>query len=288
MKTIGIIGNGFVGGTAYKAFSKLDGYKVLINDKDESKCKNSFEDTAKCDLVFIAVPTPSNFETGECYTHIVSSCVAQVREYRKDNLIVIKSTVPPGTTKKLNFSYGRVCFNPEFLTEANADADFKNLQYQILGMAEKEEKADELHCVFYDCYKQGILDCSIFYNTDSSLAEMVKYTKNCYLATRLSFFNEIKQICDAVGVNYNQMKELAGLDNRVGNHYNEVNEDNPGWGLSCLPKDLNALKFVAEKLGLKPLVLDAAWKKNLEVRKFRDWETMSKATLGVKDDVSDK
>ena len=102
--------------------------------------------------------------------------------------------------------------------------------------------------------------------------EMVKYTKNTYLATRLSFFNEIKQICDKLDVDFNFVKSVAGLDERVGNHYNTVNEDNPGWGGHCLVKDINALIYLEKSLGIDPKVLQAVADKNLEVRKYRDWE----------------
>lgn len=291
-KTISVFGAGFVGGECYKAFSKLQNYNVLAYDSNAKDCRLSkqldkvnfatFEEAASADVCFIALPTPMNIETGECDISLIQHCVANIRNLNKENIIVIKSTVVPGTTKKLGFSYNNIFFNPEFLTEANAEQDFKNLQYQIIGTNEDSNlnQINILVNLFKDCYSQEILNCTEIYVMDSSAAELVKYTRNCYLATRLSFFNEIKQICDSVDVNYEIVAKYAGLDPRVGTHYNKVGFPK-GWGLSCFPKDLNAIKHLATKLGIKPLMLQAAWDKNLEVRppEHRDWEKMNKAVV---------
>lgn len=312
-----IVGAGFVGGTAYRAFSLVDGWTVQVYDKNPTESllqrefdedveatandpftlvqyesihwASSIKDASDAGLVFVAVPTPMNEETGECYTGIVESVIKEVRSVNQESWICVKSTVPPGTTQKLNDIYKRVCFNPEFLTEKHAWSDFINLEYQIIGYPELMPGIwDSLECpledLFHDCYEQGILACSATLDMSSTQAEMVKYTRNSYLATRLSFFNEIKQICDQLDVDYRQMKYFAGLDKRVGNHYNEVRETDPGWGLSCLPKDLNALKFLAKSKGVNPLMLEAAWQKNLEVRKDKDWEKMEKAIFKEKND----
>lgn len=298
--TIGIWGcGGFVGGTVYEAlnrdlYSKRSSrkyfkkkFKVYGYDLDKERSFNTKEETAVSDVVFIAVPTPM-MKDGRSYTDIVKSTIKEIRGFREDNLIVIKSTVPPGTTKEMNKEYGRVCFNPEFLTEANALNDFINISYQIIGIPEPKDKyyencvltnfsVAELESLFKNAYECHLLKCEKIYIIDSTMAEMVKYTRNCYLATRLSFFNEIKQICDKLNIDYNDMIWFAGLDERIGNHYNKIDPLNPGWGLSCLPKDLNALKFLAKELDINPKVLNAVWEKNLEVRKFRDWEKMEKA-----------
>lgn len=280
-KLVGIWGcGGFVGGTLYEVLAKYqlkDPYFALYGyDIDVTKSKNTLEETTAADIVFICVPTPM-LETGECYTKIVENCIQEVRARNSHNLIVIKSTVPPGTTKKFNEKYGNICFNPEFLTEANAYEDFVKLPYQMIGIPDDDVDVQLLKQLFANLYRTYLAECNEIYTTNSTDVEMVKYTRNCFLATRLSFFNEIKQICDVVGANFISMKSLAGIDERVGQHYNTVEPENPGFGLSCLPKDLNALKSLAKQLGVKPTVLDAVWEKNLEVRKDRDWEKMAKA-----------
>lgn len=283
---VGIAGAGFVGSTCYQVFKDLENYEVCVfdNNKQNSKLFKefpssnfvSFDKLTECDVVFVCVPTPMVSSTGECDTSIVESCVAQLRNKNKNNSIVIKSTVVPGTTKRLNFSYGNVFFNPEFLTEANALEDFKNLEYQIIGINEENVETfnedSPLLLVYKDCYNQKLLKSDELFVMDSTSAEAVKYVRNCYLATRLSFFNEIKQTCDALGINYEKVAHYAGLDPRVGQHYNIVNADNPGFGGKCLVKDINGFKYLEDKLGVRSLVISAVNQKNLEVRKLKDWE----------------
>ncbi len=289
--SLGIYGAGWVGSTCYQAFHQLDNYDVKAFDAHPDKCllgKSmgtaatfvSLDELAKCDIVFIALPTPFKMSTGECDTSIVERGVAQVRAVRKDNLIVIKSTIPPGTTKKLNFSYGNICFNPEFLTEDNAYKDFINLEYQIIGVEEakgQDLSSHPMHVLYRDCFAQGIMKCEETTFVTSTTAETIKYVKNCYLATRLSFFNEVYQVCQKLDINYNIVKEFAGKDPRIGNHYNLIDDDKfRFYGKSCLPKDINAFIYLAKKFGVNPNVLEASWKTNLERSegRERDWEKM--------------
>lgn len=296
MKTLTIVGCGFVGATAYEAFEEIEGWDVSAYDKYPETCKLAKDmkaDTvnfvdlptaAKSDVIFVAVPTPMDKETGRCRTELVETIVYALRGLGRDNSeIVIKSTVPPGTTKRLDDDCGHVYFNPEFLTEADPFQDFVNLPYQIIGLPSETNPANLL-ALYRDAYNQKLCDDipmvaggKMILECDSTMAEMVKLTRNCYLATRLSFFNEIKQICDKLNVSYDEMREFVGMDDRIGSHYNKVSDENPGWGLSCLPKDLNDLMFVARSLGVDPMVMEAVWEKNLEVRKDRDWERMEKA-----------
>lgn len=282
--SIGIIGAGFVGGTCARAFRQADFlYDVLVYDKNPSMSENTLEQVAECDFVFVAVPTPSSKETGQCYTNIVESCVASVRNINKNNIIVIKSTVPPGTTKALDEKYGRVMFQPEFLTEANAFEDFIRLPYQIFGLTKTAHKDDDdvkkLAGIFLVLNAEKKMDCSTIYFMSSEQAEMVKYTRNNYLATRLSFFNEIKQIATKLGISYEDLKFFAGMDGRIGNHYNSVDPKNPGWGGKCLFKDNNALIYAAKQLGVEPTVLQAVKDKNLEVRAIHDWLNIDGTTI---------
>lgn len=290
--SIGICGAGFVGASCYQVFSKLNDYDVVAYDryvagsKLYNECSTakfvSLEELAKCDVVFVCVPTPMKISTGECDTSIVENCVATLRNLNKDNVIVIKSTVPPGTTKKLNFSYSNVFFNPEFLTEANAINDFISLEYQIIGINEdNKEQINHNHILlrlYKDCYVQNVTKSEQLFVMDSTSAEMIKYVRNCYLATRLSFFNEINQVCQALDLNYEKVVHYAGIDSRVGQHYNKIDPDNPGWGGKCLYKDVNAFKYLASQLKVDPVVLYSVNEKNLEVRKIHDWLDIPGAT----------
>lgn len=301
MKNLLIVGAGFLGTTLYRAFLRLKDWNVQIHDKnpEESKLQKNlnsgdihlgFEDNndprvpnwasmdaaSEADLVFVCVPTPMK-SNGECCTDIVESVISEIRSINENCWICIKSTVPPGTTQRMHDQYGNVCFNPEFLTEVNAFHDFTTLPYQIIGYAETIPNVyDSIGCpirnLFESANSEGLIDATSILEFSAKTAEMIKYTRNCYLATRLSFFNEIKQICDKLDIDYEQMSYYAGLDSRVGNHYNRIYENEPEFSGVCLPKDLNALIYFATELGVDPKVAKAVWAKNVEVAKRRTWE----------------
>ncbi len=273
MKSIGVIGKGFVGGTLVKVVEQMTSkYEVRVFDIDPVKATHTEQETMSADVVFVCLPTPMILDTGECHIDFVRQAVAKIRAVRQDNWIVIKSTVPPGTTQALDFSYGKVCFNPEFLTEAKAYEDFIGLPYQIIGHCSTAEEVYPVAEIFLNACSSVIMACKQVFYVHATQAEMVKYTRNTYLATRLSFFNEIKQICDKMNVDFDQMKWFAGLDERVGQHYSTVEKGNQGFGGHCLPKDLKALIFLARHNDVYVPVLEGAWEKNLEVREHYDWE----------------
>ena len=112
--------------------------------------------------------------------------------------------------------------------------------------------------------------------TKSTIAEMVKYTANCFLATKVSFANEIKQICDHVDVDYDKVIEYATYDNRLGHsHWKVPGPDGKlGFGGSCFPKDINALIYFSKAMDIDVGVLSAVWQTNLKVRPERDWENL--------------
>ena len=292
MMKIGVIGEGFVGGTLLKVLRPLvssqpEKYSVCSYDIDPSKGHNTikhFKDVCCADLIFVCLPTPMIQETGECYTGIVEDTIKTIRT-ATPSPIIIKSTVPPQTTQRWFEQYGRVHFNPEFLTEANALNDFISSEYQILGLGGGDVEVISLFGQLF----LSLSDLEIMpyheqvYAIGSTMAELVKYTRNCYLATRISFFSEIQQICDASGVDFNDMKHFVGLDHRVGSHYNNIKSENPSFGGHCLPKDLNSLIFLAKQLGVDPKVLSAVWAKNLERCTFRDWENQTnRAVISLK------
>ena len=296
-----IIGAGFVGGTCYKVFHQLKNWDVQVHDLNpgesqlEQTFRNEFEDSEinwadpegldatdsikSADLIFVALPTPMIKDTGECHIGIVESAIKEVRKVNQDSWICIKSTVPPGTTQEMYQKWGRVCFNPEFLTEANALQDFRELRYQIIGSPHLmpgicDSVDNPIFDLYSDCRIQKLLniDDAAVLDLHSTQAEMIKYMRNCYLATRLSFFNEMAQICDASGLDFVATKWWAGLDSRVGQHYSEIDPEEPEFSGSCLPKDVNALIFFMKSLGGSPTMLEAVWKKNLEVAKKKTWE----------------
>ena len=270
---IGIIGQGFVGNAVYQKFKNY--YDVLTYDLDKSKCNSTWEDlVSKSDTIFLCLPTPMN-EDGSCHTDILEKelvnidLLADNQEVKKT--IVVKSTISPGTTSKWNDLYESldIIFNPEFLTEANAVDDFNNQNRIILGGP--RPATTKLRQIYSKVFPQAHI-----IKTDSAHAEMVKYLTNAFLATKVSFANEIYQICGKLNVDYDKVVEYATLDNRLGkSHWQVPGPDGDfGFGGHCLPKDLSSLIHLAMSLNTETNVLNAVEETNDIVRKNRDWEQM--------------
>ena len=276
-KTIGVVGLGFVGGSI-KTVLREKNINVLSYDKyKESEPLRAFsiEDLcARTRLIFVCVPTPMQ-DTGECDTSIVEEVISEINETNNSNIVIIKSTVPPGTTEYFNSKYTntQIVFSPEFLRERTAIEDVRNQTRIIIG---GPRQAATIVKVFMN----KVFPNATVIKTNSTIAEMVKYMTNCFLATKLSFANEMYQICDKLDIDYDRVLECLLHDERFGkSHWQvpslETDEDGyplAGWSLSCFPKDLNALMYTAKQLGVDPKVMRAAWEKNLEVRPQRDWE----------------
>ena len=283
--TIGIVGHGFVGkavqeGMKHAVRTVVFDLKyvipkgVLVSEEERHdfvKANSLGELCTQSEIVFVCLPTPMNAD-GSCNTDIVESTVRDIDALELGNVVVIKSTVPPGTTRRLNSeskTLKGVIFNPEFLTEANYLDDFKNQTRIIIG---GEEPAKS---IVKNMYAKAYPKVPTI-KTSSTIAEMVKYTTNTFLATKVAFANEMKQVCLKLGVDYDKVIEYARYDERLGeSHWAVPGPDGKlGFGGSCFPKDINALIAVARSLGVEPRVLIAAWQKNLEVRPERDWELL--------------
>jgi len=188
-----------------------------------------------------------------------------------NRIVVIKSTIPPGTTEKLNeeCKHIQVVFNPEFLTEANFIEDFKNQSRIIIGGP--RPASTKVRQLFYKVFPK-----SHIIKTHSTIAEMVKYMTNTFLATKVSFANEIKMICDGLDIDYDKVVEYSTYDERLGkSHWAVPGPDGKlGFGGSCFPKDINALIHLAGELELCTEVLMGAWNTNLRVRPEEDWKEL--------------
>ena len=268
---IGIVGQGYVG-TAIKVGLEPY-YELETYDKyNESKTTCDLKQLVwGCEVIFVCVPTPMN-EDGSCHTDIVESVIKEINTYANGlQIVVIKSTVPPGTTDMLDKKYDgvNVIFNPEFLTEANFVEDFKNQDRIILGGVRKG--TNKLRQIY-----SKVFPTAHIIKTGSKTAEMVKYMTNSYLATKVSFANEIYQICQKIDIDYDKVVEYATLDERLGKTHLSVPgpDGDLGFGGHCLPKDLNALITFAQNLDLDPIVLETINWVNDKYRKNRDWEKM--------------
>ena len=266
---IGIIGQGFVGNAVYQKFKKS--FKVKTYDtKGMIYCNGSEQETLDNEVVFICLPTPMN-QDGSCHTDIVEAAIKRVFEFGVAKTVVIKSTIPPGTCAKWNkqFKSIDVVFNPEFLTEANAVQDFENQTRIILGGP--RTSTTKLKTVFSKVFPKATI-----VKTDSTYAEMVKYVTNSFLATKVSFANEMYEICKGLDIDYDKIIEYACYDERLGkSHWSVPGPDgNLGYGGHCFPKDVKALIDLAHDLNVKPRMLTGVDCKNNDVRENRDWEGM--------------
>ena len=276
--TIGIIGQGFVGGAiraGFDNFFNIETYDKYI--KEKSTCISVAQLSQKTRVIFVCVPTPMR-KNGSCDIRIVEGVIEEIDDAyrgRKDELpiAVIKSTVPPGTTRRLNGAVKNitVLFCPEFLTEANAIEDFKNQARIIIGGT--RPASSHLKTIFRKVFPQTPI-----VKTGSNTAEMVKYFINCFLSTKISFANEMWKICGELNVDYDKVTEYVLYDGRIGSsHFSVPGPDgNHGFGGHCFPKDLCAMVHVAETLGVDPIMLKAVWDVNEQVRpsEARDWEGM--------------
>ena len=271
---IGIVGQGYVGTAVKTVFKKH--YDVLTFDLNRllSNTETLHELVNTTDIVFVCVPTPMNPD-GSCNLDIVNSVVRDINETvnagQDGKIVAIKSTVPPGTTDKLNKECKNitVIFNPEFLTEANFIEDFRNQSRIIIGGV--RPATTKLRQV----YSLAFPDATIV-KTGSKTAEMVKYMTNTFLATKVSFANEMYNICSRLDIDYDKVVEYSTYDERLGkSHWAVPGPDGKmGFGGSCFPKDINALIQLGLELDMTPEVLIAAWHTNLEVRPEEDWKEL--------------
>ena len=272
---IGIVGQGYVGSAVKEVFSKH--YETNTFDLNgKCNCKDIEDLVDKSDIIFVCVPTPMK-KDGSCDTSIVEGVVKNIDDIvycftnKSHKIVAIKSTIPPGTTNRLNKKCKNisVIFNPEFLTEANFIDDFKNQNRIIIGG--ERPSTTKLRQV----YSLLFPDATIV-KTGSKTAEMVKYMTNTFLATKVSFANEMKMICDELKIDYDKVVEYSTYDERLGkSHWAVPGPDGKlGFGGSCFPKDINALISLSKDMRMYLHTLQSVWKTNLKVRPEKDWEEL--------------
>jgi UDPglucose 6-dehydrogenase len=267
---IGIVGQGFVGTAIYEKFKKY--YKVFTYDLQLKLCNSDLEEILqRCKIIFVCLPTPMN-KDGSCNLDILEGALKEINDQTTidDRIVVIKSTIIPGSTDKYNNTYKNIeiIFNPEFLTEANAIDDFENQTRILLGGSVKATtKLKQLYSAIFRNTPKII-------KTDAKSAELVKYVTNTFLSTKVSFANEMYKICKALELDYDKIIEMATLDPRLGDsHWGVPGPDGDfGYGGHCFPKDLDAILSLCRDLNINTNVLKATKATNNEVRNDRDWE----------------
>ena len=296
---IAVVGLGFVGLSMSSVLASKN-YNVIGIDIDSQKCSdirngllplfepdlentlriglkkkltisNNFSLIKNCDMIFVTVGTPqkSNGAIELSMIKKATTTIGQIiRKSKKSPIIFIKSTVIPGTAenvilpilekksgKKANRDFG-IISNPEFLQESNAIRDTKYPHAIVLGG--KQSKYMKKAKMFFSKMHPNVP----IVITNFQTAEMIKYANNSFLATKISFINQLSNICQNIpGTNIDDVAKIIGLDPRIGKLFLNAG---PGYGGSCLPKDISALINFADKIGVNPLLLNAVKKTNHE------------------------
>lgn len=253
---INIIGFGFVGKSVGNLLKK-NNIEFNVYDINESYYKTLKDLVVSCEkksdnVYFICVPTPSTLN-GDCDTSIVYSVVNELSELiSSESIIIIKSTIKPGTTRTLaeKFDNLNIIFCPEFLKEKSANDDMYNANFVLFGMDTKNEQlSKKLTNMFIKIYSHKQIEC---YIKSYEEAELFKYTVNTFLATKITFFNEINELCEKIGVDYQKLKQLFDLEPRIGTYGIEVPGPDGKFSFSgkCLPKEICGMIKLQENLEL--------------------------------------
>ncbi|KKU52156.1 MAG: UDP-glucose/GDP-mannose dehydrogenase dimerization [Parcubacteria group bacterium GW2011_GWA2_47_10b] len=271
--SVGIIGIGMVGRELARYFQEMRGYErgkdLYLYDIDPKKSYS--DDVMKGEVIFVCVPTPRSHD-GSCNTTAVESVVASFKEPR---IVVIKSTVPPGTTEELQKKHPqhKLLFNPEFLTESQAWHDMVRPDRQIVGFTalSKDAAGPVLsllpHAPFMSPWGSGYQR----HQLSATEAEIAKNYGNAFFSVKVIFANIIASSCEALGkkqgensiedpvVNYENVRMALAADYRIGaSHLNVYHDGYRGFGGYCLPKDLDSLITFLDSLGVDSSLLKSA------------------------------
>ena len=236
---LGIIGFGFVGSAVGWAHRSDD---LIIRDPKmkDSAGLDKFKD---CEGIYVCVPSPST-EDGHCDTSILEQVIKELLFVLIDRPIPIicKTTAPPSVYERLQKEYPTIVYSPEFLTQANAVADYENADYFVIG-------GDRHWCEKAQTIIQHShpLVNDKFLLTDIKTASLYKYMMNSYLATKVTFMNDFYKLAEAEGVDFKRLTDLTIFDDRIG--YTHLAVPGPdgqyGWGGACFPKDVAAIQMEA-------------------------------------------
>lgn len=270
---VGIVGQGFVGSAIREGLSKFHSVMTYDVDHSRSMAVSLSQVVDNSEIIFVCLPTPMK-KSGQCDIRILEGSICEINDLadsssKNKKVVVIKSTVPPGTTDMLNEKYQniKIVFSPEFLTEANSYDDFKNQTRIIIG-GDGAKKVKQM-------FRKPFPNIPIVV-TKANTAEMVKYFINCFLSSKVTFANQMYDVCDQLGIDYDKVTEYALLDKRIGGSHLAVPgpDGDRGYGGHCFPKDMAAMIYAAKEVGVDTSLLESVMNSNNKYRKNKDWLDM--------------
>ena len=269
---VAIIGYGFVGKAL--EFGIKDNVKIF---KVDPKLDTEISDLVdfRPDVCFICVPTPMN-DDGTQNISILHDVIKEIKTLSISPLIVLKSTVLPKHLTKLKESISNLIYNPEFLRERSANEDFINSELILFG-GEKEHTDDlsKFYKNHTNCINQK------YQHTDLISASLIKYSINTFLATKVTFFNELYKLFKKSGSNdsWDNIVDIISTDKRIGDSHMQVpgHDEKFGFGGPCLPKDAKALISYSKELNKPMTILNQVIETNNKIRKT--YETLSEREI---------
>jgi UDPglucose 6-dehydrogenase len=293
---VSVIGTGYVGLVTGTCFAEM-GHDVTCIDIDKNKVErmkkgespiyepglesmmksnieekrlnfsNDYQSVTQSKVIFLAVGTPSTDDGKADLKYIFGACDSIAPVLQENAVVVVKSTVPVGTGHKVN-EYLKtktkknffVVNNPEFLKEGSAVEDFMKPERIIIGA-----KDDGAYAVVEELYEPFNRQTKRTIRMSNLSAEMTKYAANCFLATKISFINEIARLCDAMGADIEEVRHGISTDSRIGSQFLYPG---PGYGGSCFPKDVKALVYTAKEHGFHLKIVEATEEVNKEQKSY--------------------
>lgn len=263
---IGIIGHGFVGKATAYGFNTENVEQFIVDPLNKTTIDDMYNHFTPS-VVFIAVPTPMGSD-GTINSEIIESVFNDLARHSNKHrpIAVIKSTITPEVIQRLEKIYPRIVYNPEFLTERNANQDFIHAEFLILGGRDKADlfAIEQLYAEYSQCD-----ECPVF-TVDLEAASMVKYTLNCFMATKVLFFNQIESIYKNSGTDtpWEEFIKIMKADSRMGKSHLAVPgpDGRYGYGGACFPKDTSALVRYARNINQPITTLEEVVKANQKIR----------------------
>ena len=258
-----IVGYGYVGRAYHKVFPDAVIYDPYVKDIETV----SKEEVNSCDFVLISVPTPTSDDGLSCDTSIVESTL----EWLTVPLVLIKSTVKPGTTQRLQKKYPdiKIVFSPEYVGEGHYFVQYWNYPHatdpryhDFMIVGGEPDATSKVVSIFVRVLGPHVR----FMQTDHKTAEVIKYMENVFFATKIAFVNEMFESCKALGVDYNTVREGWLLDTRVNPNHTAVFIDKRGFEGKCLPKDLKGFIASSAEAGYDPKLLREVMESNNRIR----------------------